>query len=1371
MANIYRLKVDLKLRQSGVIPTFVQYDTARLEFQIFDAGKIFSLVDYTSVEFAHKKPDGSVLVGVGSIEVDAKGNPIVAYDYQGGEMNAEGIVETSFSLIGANNKKLSIQTFKVSIVKDLREGVFTAANPEFGLLQEYKAELIVLKDELTTVKNDTMATNAAALDTISRWVYDGVYSPTKEYKEFNIVTVDGESYIAKQDSLGETPVGDSNDPYWSTLARKGQDGTGTTVIHKDEFVATAGQTVFTLTNNYTPLTNRLRVLIDGVEQFTPLNFAETANDKFTMVEGLTTGQNVVAVYFSEAPTLANDFAEQLAQMNTIVQHATIDTLQEKADYAVAQGDYAKSVADQAVVDVNQKADVAIANVNTVANENKNILLAPVADFAAIATTYASPAFGSKVQTLNDGKIYRWNGSAWQYVEQMNSNMLTDIQTQLNESARSTSTLVSGSSVVEGDVDTVAEVEFEGRTLTSLANSNLEALKYYALMDKKTKVIVDKNTVAGVGKFVKAQTTLTTGDFVGKVSGSLTANPHVSKHNHSGTETALKIPTGFTTESSQSAYTQMDKLDATPSVVSTTQNGTIAQRLFSFNIIEQIERNLGIIPVATLAEKVQWVKDNVSTAVTNWHGFGSSVGGNKASLAVWNVTGGSWIVAGAHTLGVVTKKSTTQTDFATYMDANGLIHYLAYAEPSDGATASTINTDFINCEITLKSTAQLNTRPTLVRVENFEGKVSGSVVENAHSAVSNVSNTGLMPPTVSSGHGLFGATSYANVSKLDGTVIGSTVAENGKQSQHLFSFNLIEAVERNIGKIPASDVAGKVAWLKANVAKLTANWHGFGSSVGGNKASLDAWLHSSTVWHSFPSTSTSGAVTKVSKLMSSSASLMIDNSGIIHFLAYAEPSDGVTASVINTDYIDLEVELKPTANFTAPKVPLYEVTLDDYNKIGVTWTEEDALKRFPAVEGTQHLTNAYVVAEGENLLPPFTEWTLHANAKVLSAYELELNATGATQNTDVFIPCVPNQAYTLNLTQTGVVFIDSTDANKAQLTRHVSGSSLGTHTITTHASAKFIRVVVTSNASGTFTFKNPMLNLGTTAKPFVPRNPSYLYTNAKLGAIGDKKDILFKQDGQWKLRKSVEKDVALGGDLAWVFDEDLAGNKIFRQPFVGANPARMTAFNGAHGGDQIPIPMSNRASISSNILYVYVSDTHTGFGETYTPSTAEVKAYFYGYQLNNGTFGVPFNGTGTKTWIPLGDTSNARAVTTAPIAPSPTQADGTIKPYRLSYVLATPATSTVTSDVEGSVKVNGSTQFTVGGGMQRTVIDGKSTWAQLSPKSAYTTNPTNVKVTYAKNVRSALEDVTGKTQDNETQLSVHEKAIVNMMVRLKALENA
>ncbi len=67
---------------------------------------------------------------------------------------------------------------------------------------------------------------------------------------------------------------------------------------------------------------------------------------------------------------------------------------------------------------------------------------------------------------------------------------------------------------------------------------------------------------------------------------------------------------------------------------------------------------------------------------------------------------------------------------------------------------------------------------------------------------------------------------------------------------------------------------------------------------------------------------SSSVAKLTK--GATPSTDVDSNGFAHFLAYAEPSDGVTPSIINTDYAELLVELKtdilsniPLATTTTP----------------------------------------------------------------------------------------------------------------------------------------------------------------------------------------------------------------------------------------------------------------------------------------------------------------------------------------------------------------------------------------------------------------------------------------------------------------------
>ncbi len=57
-------------------------------------------------------------------------------------------------------------------------------------------------------------------------------------------------------------------------------------------------------------------------------------------------------------------------------------------------------------------------------------------------------------------------------------------------------------------------------------------------------------------------------------------------------------------------------------------------------------------------------------------------------------------------------------------------------------------------------------------------------------------------------------------------------------------------------------------------------------------------------------------------------------GFTHFLAYADASDGTTASVINTDYVELNVELS-TDLWSSAKPQWVNATLQN------SWVEFDA----------------------------------------------------------------------------------------------------------------------------------------------------------------------------------------------------------------------------------------------------------------------------------------------------------------------------------------------------------------------------------------------------------------------------------------------
>jgi hypothetical protein len=204
--------------------------------------------------------------------------------------------------------------------------------------------------------------------------------------------------------------------------------------------------------------------------------------------------------------------------------------------------------------------------------------------------------------------------------------------------------------------------------------------------------------------------------------------------------------------------------------------------------------------------------------------------------------------------------------------------------------------------------------------NFDGKTAGSTDLIPHTAKFNNNSTSLVSP---SGSWTEFGSGYSTISALDSstTNIASTLV-SGNYGQVLFSFDLIRAIEDKFGEtafVGCLTTADKVAWLKnsANVSDISISWYGYGSAPSGgsltNKAYLKSWANDTTNWNG-SATHNSASVTSLTMSGAnyyggaSFANRMIDTNGMIFFLAYADPSDGVTASTLFTDYVELSVTL-------------------------------------------------------------------------------------------------------------------------------------------------------------------------------------------------------------------------------------------------------------------------------------------------------------------------------------------------------------------------------------------------------------------------------------------------------------------------------
>lgn len=193
------------------------------------------------------------------------------------------------------------------------------------------------------------------------------------------------------------------------------------------------------------------------------------------------------------------------------------------------------------------------------------------------------------------------------------------------------------------------------------------------------------------------------NFVGKVYQSTIENPNIFKWFHTTTLLAPNSPSWV--EGIQTRIEPIKTLNNVAESYSTTTLNAMPQHLFSFNIIEILERRLGKSIWGTaslLSEKIVIAKSLIKKLTIKWYGYGSSPTGNRATLSIWRSNTNAWVGLQAHTSNTVTLL-TGNTDTNLWIDTMGFTYYLAHAEPSNGTVASVINTDYVELELTLDLT--------------------------------------------------------------------------------------------------------------------------------------------------------------------------------------------------------------------------------------------------------------------------------------------------------------------------------------------------------------------------------------------------------------------------------------------------------------------------------------------------------------------------------------------------------------------------------------------------------------------------------------------------------------------------------------------
>ncbi len=261
--------------------------------------------------------------------------------------------------------------------------------------------------------------------------------------------------------------------------------------------------------------------------------------------------------------------------------------------------------------------------------------------------------------------------------------------------------------------------------------------------------------------------------------------------------------------------------------------------------------------------------------------------------------------------------------------------------------------------------------SLKRRINFDNKTAGSTFDNAHIIKTKADYNTLLTPTFTETSTInpvkeVSQSFYSNIDIDDLGYTSQTVTEvnQGKYAQFLVSFDLISEVESKLGLTPYATKSGKKEWVKNYVEKFT-------FSFSGKKANVNVFNPITKAYNNaIVKSNKTQFLAKVDYELTNDAltspelfNRLVDDNGFIHFIVYADAAVPNIPSTLITDYIEAEIKFKKETVLQVPRVPLYEVSKDDYDRILTEWDVDKSCQIFPPVDGIKSLTNPYIEVEG------------------------------------------------------------------------------------------------------------------------------------------------------------------------------------------------------------------------------------------------------------------------------------------------------------------------------------------------------------------------------------------------------------------------
>ncbi|MEK3851723.1 hypothetical protein BK143_05125 [Paenibacillus peoriae] len=435
-----------------------------------------------------------------------------------------------------------------------------------------------------------------------------------------------------------------------------------------------------------------------------------------------------------------------------------------------------------------------------------------------------------------------------------------------------------------------------------------------------------------------------------------------------------------------------------------------------------------------------------------------------------------------------------------------------------------------------------------------------------------------------------------------------------------------------------------------------------------------------------------------------------------------------------------------------EMAVYELSSSEATAIK-SMSPEQVAAEYPYVNSVMPVCNPYAIRYGENMLPSIYEAensVTTGSKKITAPYVATLTKSTAGYSSYAWnLPAAASKAYTLSMKVSvsniggvigagGYYNIRALDAYGnyvgVPLDTGPYAVANGEHTLsqtfTTPVGTFGLCIIVGADTGvfGTFVFSEMMLNIGSIAKPFKSREDSMLALQTDLYAdpvTGENADTVFEREGQYFKSKKWNA-IVLDGNREYAFYTSVIGNKTVGSLNNGITPAIdgtgiFVKFNSKvikESNYATAIGQSdsyNIGSSSSNGTYdnfqIGVSLTDSGWGDSYTPTSDEIKAYFNGWKMylaGQGDVSKPFNNESAgKAWCPIdsiyvanGTPSATFFVTTLPttgITSLTYTRYGIWTTQQLVYQLKTPTVEPIVSEGQLSF-IEGGNQVEVGTGI-------------------------------------------------------------------------